>query len=325
VKKILVIRFSSIGDIVLASPVIRCLREQVPGCELHFLTKKQYHPLVSGNPNLDKIYLYERNFHELIPLLQAEKYDFITDLHRNYRSWYIRSRLLRRSGSFPKLNIRKWIFVRLKLNLLPPVHLVDRYFHAVHKLGVRYDGKGLDYYIPPDEEIRAGELFPGTEKGFIAFAIGARHSTKLLPPEKVTGVCEKAGKPVILLGGKEDVERGREILGQTGGNVHNGCGILSLSQSASVIRQADALITNDTGMMHIGAAFRKKIVSVWGNTVPAFGMYPLYPEGMGHLGRIVEVKGLRCRPCSKLGYSRCPKGHFNCMNRINTGEITEAL
>jgi ADP-heptose:LPS heptosyltransferase len=324
-KKFLLIRFSSIGDIVLTSPVIRCLKKQVPGCEVHFLTKKRFHSLLSANPYIDRIHLYEDNFREIIPGLKAEKFDFIADLHKNFRSWYVRAPLMRPSGSFPKLNLRKWLLVRFRINFLPAVHLVDRYFGAVEKTGVKNDGAGLDYFIPPDEEIRAADRFPGTGTGFIAIAIGAKHTTKILPADKVVEVCDTTGKPVILLGGQEDHERGEFIRNHSKNQIYNSCGTLTVNQSASVIRQCETLITNDTGMMHIGAAFLKKIISVWGNTVPAFGMFPYFPDGFENRGKIVEVTGLNCRPCSKLGYDKCPKKHFNCMNMIRTGDITEAL
>ncbi|HTX87945.1 MAG TPA: glycosyltransferase family 9 protein [Bacteroidales bacterium] len=325
IKKVLVIRFSSIGDIVLTTPVVRCLKNQLPEAEIHYLTKTRYAPLLSSNPYIDRIHCYGEDYGILLKTLKAEHFDFIADLHRSLRSRYILLNLRRPHATFSKLNLRKWMLVRMKIDRLPHIHVVDRYFGAVSPLGIRNDGKGLDYFIPPPEEIRPGDVFPAAAGGFIAMAIGARHQTKILPVEKAAEVCRKADKPMILLGGAEDRERGDRIAGQAGDRVFNACGKLSVNQSASVIRQADALITNDTGMMHIGAAFRKRIISVWGNTVPAFGMYPYLPEGSGHLSRIVEVKGLDCRPCSKLGYDRCPKGHFNCMNLIRTSDILEAL
>jgi ADP-heptose:LPS heptosyltransferase len=189
---------------------------------------------------------------------------------------------------------------------------------------VKNDGQGLDYFIPPGEEVDPVPLVHDPARGYIAFAIGARHATKKLPAGKIAAVCRRAPATVILLGGKEDAAAGEEIARMAGDQVVNMCGKISLNQSASLVRQANAVITHDTGLMHIAAAFRKKIISVWGNTVPGFGMYPYLPGEEGNPA-IVEVMGLKCRPCSKLGYDRCPKGHFRCMNDIREEEILGAL
>jgi ADP-heptose:LPS heptosyltransferase len=132
-------------------------------------------------------------------------------------------------------------------------------------------------------------------------------------------------QPVLLLGGPEDKAKGEAIALEAGTLVHNACGQLNINQSASLVEQARAVITHDTGLMHIAAAFRKRIVSIWGNTVPALGMYPYYPVGYDHLSSIQEVTGLRCRPCSKLGYPSCPRKHFRCMNEISEETIAGLL
>ena len=324
-KKFLIIRFSSIGDIVLTSPVIRCLKQQVPGSEVHFITKKQYQPLLQANPGIDRLWLYKDNFSELIPQLRKERFDLIIDLHKNFRSFYLKLRLGRPSGTFPKLNIQKWLIVNFKLNFLPTVHIVHRYFETLKKAGVTYDGQGLDCYLAPEDEVKVSELFPTAAGGFTAVVIGGKHNTKIFPVEKVIDVCGKISRPVILLGGKEDMERGEMIREKSGSPVFNAAGLLTLNQSASVLKQAVSVLTNDTGLMHLAAAFRKKMVSVWGNTIPEFGMYPFLPEDKKELSFISEVPGLSCRPCSKLGYRECPKRHFRCMRDIDTEEILKHL
>jgi len=117
----------------------------------------------------------------------------------------------------------------------------------------------------------------------------------------------------LLVGGPEDFERGEQIIANTN-NTINTCGKYSILQSASLVQQAKMVITHDTGMMHIAAAFQQKIYSVWGNTVPEFGMYPYLESKQS---KRIEVKGLNCRPCSKIGYDKCPKGHFKCMQEID--------
>ena len=312
-QKVLIIRFSSIGDIVLTSPIIRCIKIQSPETEVHYLTKKQHHSLLKANPCISKIWLYDNNFPELLPLLKAEKFSFIIDLHRNLRSFFVILKLFKPFSTFPKLNFRKWLLVNFKINLLPDTHIVDRYFSALKKLNIYNDDQGLDHFIPSDEEIDIS-LLPHLKEGYIAFSIGGKHNTKILPEEKVIRICQGLSCPVILLGGSEDKERGDKIVKNTGSNVYNGCGNYSINQSASLICNSRLVITNDTGLMHIAAAFRKPILSIWGSTVPEFGMYPYLPEGFKNTSKIFEVKGLSCRPCSKIGFEKCPKGHFKCMN-----------
>lgn len=323
-KKILIIRFSSIGDIVLTTPLIRCLKEQLPECEIHYLTKKQFSPLLKENPSIDKIYHIGKGLSEVIKELKLENYDFVIDLHKNLRSFLVIFRLGKPFASFPKLNIRKWMLVNFKINLMPDLHIVDRYFKATLKLKIRNDHKGLDFFIPADEELAINNLPSVLRNGYYAWAIGGAHQTKLFPVGKIIEAIKKINYPFIILGGPGDVNRGDEIVASTNTKVYNACGKYSVNQSASLIRQSEKLITNDTGMMHIAAAFNKKIISIWGNTVPAFGMYPYLPEDKT-ISKIIEIKDLSCRPCSKIGYSKCPKKHFRCMEDIDIGSLAEAI
>jgi ADP-heptose:LPS heptosyltransferase len=215
--------------------------------------------------------------------------------------------------------------VHFKIHLLPDLHIVDRYFKALTKLKIHNDGQGLDHFIPPDEEVDISVWIPGHQKEYIAFSIGGKHNTKILPEELITALCKEIETPVILLGGPEDKERGERITKNAGTHVINACGALSINQSASVIRQSQKVITHDTGLMHIAAAFRKPILSIWGNTIPAFGMVPYLPEELKKSSRIFEVKDLLCRPCSKIGFDQCPKKHFRCMKDQDLGGIIDAL
>ena len=321
-KKILLIRFSSIGDIVLTTPIVRCIKQQLPEVELHVLTKSSYRSIYAANPNIDKVFELQGNMKELISQLRKERYDFVVDLHKNWRSLRVRMALHCPSSSFPKLDFRKFLYTKLKIGKLPRIHIVDRYFRAVKKLGVRNDGRGLDFFFNEGDVMHYEDIPESFHDGFVAIVIGGQHATKILPEDKVVEVCDALDYPVILVGGPEDAARGERIKEKVGTYVGNSCGTLTLGQSASLLELADAVITNDTGMMHIAAALRKPIVSVWGNTVPEFGMYPYLPQGMKPAA-IIENKGLKCRPCDKLGYAKCPKGHFNCMNSLDAVEIAE--
>ncbi len=316
--KILVIRFSSIGDIVLTTPVVRCIKKQLPGAEVHYLTKKEFVPLLLENPYIDKVISIDKNVAEILDELRNGHYDFVVDLHHNLRSFQVKRGLKTASSSFPKLNIEKWLLVNLKVNRLPGIHIVDRYFQTVKKLNVANDGIGLDYFIPVADEVDTGLLPLTHRQGYIGFVIGARHYTKQLPETKIISICRKISSPIILLGGKADFEKGEAVSKALGSRVYNACGKYNIGQSASLVRQANKIITHDTGLMHIAAAFKKDIISVWGNTIPAFGMYPYMP---GAHSQIVEVEGLSCRPCSKIGYKACPKKHFKCMMLIDEEKI----
>lgn len=322
-KKILIIRFSSIGDIVLTTPVVRCIRQQIPGSEVHYLTKKSFADIVSQNPYIDKVFALENSLGIIIKQLRAEQYDFIVDLHNNLRSFRVRMALNKPGSAFNKLNLEKWLIVNLKIDRLPDKHIVERYFESTAGLGIRNDQKGLDYFIRSTDEIDTDQLPEPWRSGFIAVVIGAKHATKRMPVDRLTEVARLVEKPVILLGGPEDQENGNAIAEVAGPLVLNYCGKTTLGQSASLVRQSRLVITHDTGLMHIAAAFRKKIISIWGNTIPEFGMFPYLP---GHTGgfRIFEIKGLSCRPCSKLGFEKCPRGHFKCMKDHSTVEISRS-
>ena len=277
------------------------------------LTKKQYATISENNPNVNVVHSFEKNVKEVIAELKKEKFDFVVDLQKNIRSHKVVKALKIPFASFPKLNIEKWLLVNFKINHLPNKHIVDRYFEAVSTLGVKNDGKGLEYFYPEKEKINPAEISKLLKDGFVAWVIGGQHFTKIMPAEKVSSIISKIDLPVVLLGGKDDKIRGEEIVKLTKGkSVFNTCGQFSLNGSASLVKQSRLVLTNDTGLMHIAAAFKKPIISLWGNTIPAFGMYPYLP-GKENKFVISEVKNLSCRPCSKLGFKKCPKKHFECM------------
>jgi len=320
-KKILIIRFSSIGDIVLTTPVLRCLKQQINSVEIHFLTKKQFFPLLQNNPNIDKIHFIEKRLKEVIPQLKSKKFDYIIDLHKNIRSISVILRLRKPFSTFKKLNLKKWLLTNFKINLLPKIHIVDRYMKAAKHFNIKNDYKGLDYFIPKDEEINIDCLPQSHQKGYIGFVIGAKHITKQLPENKIISVCQKINKPIVLLGDERDRKNGEVIKKIVGDKIFNACGLYNINQSASLIKQAEKIITTDTGLMHIAAALKKDILSIWGNTVPEFGMYPYFSKDAQDKSKIIENKNLSCRPCSKLGFKKCPKKHFKCMNLIDEQEI----
>ena len=209
--KILFIRFSSIGDIVLTTPVIRCVKKQLHDVEVHFLLKKSFAPVLENNPYIDKFFYYNDNIHAIVETLKEENYDLIIDLQKNFRSFRIKQLLGVKSFSFDKLNIKKWLLVNFKINRLPAVHIVDRYMKSVSSLGVVNDGAGLDYFIPEKDDTVLNSIPESHRKGYIAWVIGARHFTKRLPFEKMISISKKINSPIILLGDKTDHSIGEEL------------------------------------------------------------------------------------------------------------------
>lgn len=297
--KILVIRFSSIGDIVLCSPVLRWLKNKYPESEIHFLCKKQFINLVEQNPNVDKVWPLQ-DFNSTAKALKNEKFELVVDLHKNLRSYRFRWAIKApRRASFKKLSVAKYFSVRFKkANFLPNKHIVDRYAEGLKYVEVENDGLGLSFF---------GEVEPALFKELPAkynvLVAGAAHNTKKLPESLIQKIRKHSEIPLVVLGTAAD---NKAIFSEI--DVINLCGSTSLNESAYIIKHAQSVYTSDTGLMHIAAAFEKQIHIFWGSTVPEFGMYPYKTSFVNH-----EVKNLSCRPCSKIGFAECPKGHFKCM------------
>lgn len=317
-KKILIIRFSSIGDIVLTSPIIRCLKKQLPNAQIHYLTKENYKNILSSNPYITKIHTLKYSIADTAKELKSENFDFVVDLHHNLRSLLVKTKLNIPSQTFNKLNVRKWIYVKTKRkSIMPSIHIVDRYFEAVSKLGVTNDMAGLDFF---DGQISNIDL---PFDNYVAIVCGATHTTKQIPPKYIEYLCQNIKQNIILLGDSNDAKRLQTIAISNLPNVVNMCGKCSLSQSALYVKHSSLVITSDTGLMHIAAAYNKNIITIWGNTTPQLGMYPYMPTGKGKYINI-EAKDVKCRPCSKIGYKECPKKHFLCMNKIVWDDVVQA-
>ena len=310
--KVLIVRFSSIGDIVLTTPIIRALKQQIKNIEVHYITKYAFTAVIEHNPNIDKLYTVKSTLAEVVPQLKKEKYDYIIDLHHNARTLKLKLALGIKSFSFNKLNWNKFLLVNFKINKLPQKHIVDRYFETIESIGVKNDHKGLDYYISESDQVDISKILPlNFSNGYNALVIGGSYYTKRIPLNKLKEICNHSKLPLVLLGGKDDKTIAEQLNKEFSQKTINLCGALNLNQSASVLKQGQTVITSDTGLMHIAAAYKKDVISLWGNTIPEFGMGPYLA---GKNSQIFEVKNLSCRPCSKLGYKKCPKGHFKCMN-----------
>jgi ADP-heptose:LPS heptosyltransferase len=312
-KKILVIRLSSIGDIVLCTPAIRCIASQTQA-EVHWLVKRSFSGVLAGNPYITRTWIYEEVLEDPRKL-KAEGFDAVFDMHCNLRTRRLRSGLGAQVLTFDKINRSKWLMVNFKWPKLPDKHIVDRYFEALKAWNISYDGKGLDFFVQEECDISLPE-------GFVAVVMGAAHATKQMPIRVLIDLIAKISAPVVLVGGPGDRALGEAVVKALEKDIINTAGQCSIHGSADILNKAVRVITPDTGMMHIAAALGKSMDVVWGNTIPEFGMYPFLPEGKEGSYRNHQVK-LKCRPCSKIGYESCPKGHFRCMHMQDTRAIAE--
>jgi ADP-heptose:LPS heptosyltransferase len=316
-KKILIIRFSSIGDIVLASPVFRCVKQQLPGAEVHFLTKSNFSDVTIHNPYIDRFFYLEEQLEPIIELLKKEEYDHVIDLHNNIRSIKVRKALKRPVSVINKLSYKKFLLTKLKLNLMPRRHITQRSLDAAAPLGVKDDGKGLDFFISPENEVKQADIPASHHLGYIAMVIGANHFTKKMPLDKWRELCNLIDHPIMLLGGKTEKQEGEEIAAIDPIKIYNSCGKFSLQESADLVRKSKLVISHDTGLQYIACAFQKPLIAIWGGTSPKLDVEPYY--GSGIVGSKLTAPyenvclNLWCQPCSKYGKSKCPLGHFKCM------------
>lgn len=320
--KFLVIRFSSIGDIVLTTPAIRCLKLQVPGAVVHFMTKLSFKAVTEANPYIDKFFYLDRNLDRLIAECKKEQYDYVIDLHKNFRSFKIKLALGCKSFTYQKETFSKFLLTRLHINTMSGRHITDRCLDTLKSLEVVNDQRGLDYFIPDNQVIRETDLPASHHTGFIAIVIGASYYTKKLPAEKLRQLCTAIHFPVILLGGKEDRDEGEAIASVDQVKVFNACGKFSLHGSADLVRKSRLVISHDTGLLYIACAFNKKVFAIWGGTSPLLDVEPYYGEAGAPYQNFI-VAGLPCQPCSNYGLKKCPLGHFKCMKQQNIEAVAE--
>ncbi|MCS6989197.1 MAG: glycosyltransferase family 9 protein [Chloroherpetonaceae bacterium] len=316
-NRILVIRLGSLGDVVLATPLLRALRTAFPDARIDALVKPAYAPILQGNPALSAIFTTET-------FASRSRYDAVIDLQNN-----LSSRRYRRVGekifAYRKENWKKFLLVWFKINLCGDYRSVaERYALAAEPLGARLDGKGCEIFLS-EAEIRFG-LSHRTHASALAVCFGARHFTKRFPPERFATtlnlLLERTTLDVWLLGGGDDAPFADEILRriEKKERVKNFSGRLSLRESASMLAAADAALSNDTGLMHVAAAFQKPIVALFGSSVKEFGFLPYKTRF-----EVLEVAGLKCRPCSHIGRASCPRKHFKCMMDIPEARLVEAV
>jgi ADP-heptose:LPS heptosyltransferase len=307
--KILVVRFSAIGDILLTFPVVEALQHKYPSAEIHFLTKpsnKSVLELLSGK--VHPRFLQE-SLVQTAKQLRRERYDLVIDLHNNLRTFLLQALMLKGSWNrFRKLNFQKWLFTSFKWNTLPKVHVVERYAQAA---------KVNPALVTLVVNNPALDSLPSN---YVAWVLGATFSTKQYPLSKLIETIERLDMPIVLLGGDKENTLASSLQAHFPSLISL-VGKTSLAEAALVLSKAKVVVTNDTGLMHLAAFYEKPMVCIWGNTVPDFGMYPYQSAPVFH----AQVSDLSCRPCSKIGHNTCPKGHFQCMLNQHSVEISEQI
>ena len=339
-NKTLIIRFSSVGDIVLSSLLVRTLRHRFPHIHIDFLLKSEYADLVRYNPHINRVIEFPSggSFGDLSRMRQAirnERYDLIVDIHDS-----IRSRLLSfgmsRTVRMDKRKFARWLLVTLKRDLYssfggaPGVAM--RYLETVAPFGVTDDGDGLELHLPPDSKERVGALL--REQGILpgSRAIGicpsAKHENKMWLKERfaetAAALAQQYQASVLLFGSSGETTRCNDIAVMVqkispSTRVVNLAGVLSLLETAAAMDHCDLVVTNDSGLMHVAAARKRRVVALFGPTVRQFGFFPF-----GTASTVVEHPALPCRPCTHIGLPDCPRGHFRCMREIQTATVVQA-
>lgn len=331
-SRILIIRFSAIGDVLLTTPLIRCLQKQFPEAKIDFVVKEKYASLINVNPHIRQVWTFspEDGFFEIIRLcrqIRNVKYDGIIDLQVNVRS------LLLRVFSRAKKNVRyktwrgkRFFWVHFHWNLYPTEMAVPlRFLDGVSSWGVEDDGFGLELHV--DSKAKSAvkshleKRRASPKDGMVVLAPGASKMTKRWPSESFAILgkrLQRMNYQIVLVGGDQDRQICEDLVNGMEYPPENFSGRLSLQKTAALIAESNLLISNDTGVMHMGAALKKPVVAIFGPTTRHLGFMPFRTRS------IVVEKSLACRPCSYHGTDACPKGHFRCMKDIQVEEVLEA-
>lgn len=310
--KILIIRFSSFGDILMTTPIVRCVKKQL-GAQVHFICKAQYAEILQHNPYIDKLYTIAHSYKEVWPALKKEQYDLVIDMHKSLRSRILTFRLQAQSVTFYKMTLEKWLYLTFNIDKLDSRHVIERWFEAFEPIGIHNDGEGMDLYVDPLSMIDIGR----ENKPRVALVLGGTYPTKRIPVQLANEITTAKDITFYLLGGNDvNVDRIKK-----GPNIKNYVGKISVLQAASIIDQCNLTVSGDTGLMHVSASLGKKMIVVWGSTSPKFGMFPYYANLEKMVYSSVCVEGLNCRPCSKYGRKSCPLGHMNCLNKVSANHV----
>ncbi len=313
-KNILVIRFSSIGDIVLCSPVVRHLKQN--GHKITMITKSGFRALWKNNPYVDELILADEISTDVLLNLKKKQFDCIVDLHNNSKSNKIKKGLSIKSYTVKKSNVNKALLVWFKSKTFTSSHIVDRYLETISSLIDHKDSLGLDFF----EDAPSDKITGIIDQKYGVYVIGGQHKGKMMSVERMVELCKQVSVPLYLLGGPEDEVTGKRVEERGSDNVINLAGELSLMDSVNILKHSNFVISHDTGLMHIASAYKKNIISLWGATTPELG-FPPYKPGKAS---VILQKTHWLRPTSKLGKQRFSK-HINFIDRISIDVVLEEI
>jgi lipopolysaccharide heptosyltransferase II len=327
IKKILIIRLSSLGDIILTTPLLKLAAELFPDAEIDYLTKKAFAGILENNPNISKIIQADdeidfSSLRELKKKLRLNSYDLVLDAHNSLRSFYLRQFLAGHKLIFRKYSFRKFLLVKFKFNMmrdLPPVS--KRYCNMLSGIAGGNNNNPLKLELTGSEEASNSALRILQNNGIndltklVVVVPSATHYTKTYPPESYIQVINgliKEGYNVVLTGKGKDKANINVITMGSNGAVIDLCDKLNLLELTEVMRMSTLVIGGDTGPMHIAEALNKPLIMLAGSSVREFGFYPQNEKAV-----VLENNSLKCRPCSHIGRSECPLRHFKCMKEIS--------
>lgn len=310
---------SSLGDILLSSPLIRSLKKQFPHIEIDYCLRREYADTVKYSPFLSKQFLYEKSdtvIQQIQSAISDNRYDLIIDLQNNIRSRFLLKGNKTRIVRFHKLVWAKFLLVKLKMNFMHrSLQIPERYARTLSNF--KLDGDGLDIFIP--DSVSAS--LPANQN-YIGFCPGSRHYTKMWPYDYYTELGEQLalnGYKILLFGGRSDKHL-CEVISKGIPNSINLCSDNDLLQTARNMSLCRTIISNDTGLMHLAAAMKVPTLAIFGSSVREFGFTPYRNQ---HI--IIENPLAKCRPCSHYGKEQCPKSHFECMLRITPAMVFQNL
>ena len=319
IKKLLIIRLSSLGDILLTTPLIRSIKIKYPDISIDFLLKDQYKDILLFNHYLSKVIEYKSGKNDkkiLFNQIRNNNYDLIIDLQNNFRSWEIRRQLNAKSVKFNKRTLDKFLLVKFKINKLKDAPQIPvRYSQSLSDFSL--DENGLDLFIPKNASAQLID-----EEKYIGFAPGSRHFTKMWLKEyyiELGNMLVKEGYKVVLFGGKDDLQMCYYLSTKIAGsiNLSNDNKVFNI---AADMKRCEAIVCNDSGLMHVACALRVPVLAFFGSTVKEFGFSPYKNKNV-----VMENEGLYCRPCSHIGRDRCPEKHFKCMKELTPESAFEKL
>jgi lipopolysaccharide heptosyltransferase II len=326
---ILAVRFSSIGDVLLTTPLLRALRFRHPSARITFVVKEPYVPLLSASPHVNEVIGIspDHRLSDLAEQLRGHRFSHLLDLHDSLRSRALRVLVPGNWSSYPKHRMARAILIHAKRNVYRDLRPVaERYFSAARALDVEPDGRPPDLFWDRTAERRVREWFQ--QSGIpdmvrpVALAPGAAHATKRWPLEYwegLTTLLVAQGCQVVVVGGADDASLGSVLARIAPGRVHNAAGLFQLQETGALLQRTSAVVSGDTGVMHMATAVGAPVVALFGPTVQPFGFFPYTKRAS-----VLELT-MGCRPCTSKGGPRCPLGHHRCLRDITPELVHEAL